>query len=46
MNLISEPGHVALVPSAFAGANVSRDVAVIALSDRVDHKYVLYYLKV
>jgi len=45
MNLISEPGHVALVPLEFAGFNVSRDVAVIALSDRIDHKFALYFLK-
>jgi type I restriction enzyme S subunit len=45
VNLIAEPGHTAIVPPALAGANVSRDVAVIALNDEVDHKYVDYCLK-
>jgi len=45
VNLIAEPGHTAIVPPALAGANVSRDVAVIALNDQVDHKYVDYCLK-
>lgn len=45
MNLIGEAGRVALAPPELAGANVSRDVAVIPLSDRVDHRYVMYCLK-
>jgi type I restriction enzyme, S subunit len=45
INLISEPGHTAIVPPELAGANVSRDVAVIALLDTVDHRYVDYALK-
>jgi len=45
INLIAEPGHVAIVPSELAGANVSRDVGVIPLNDTVDHRYVSYCLK-
>src|SRR5882672_2750032 len=36
INLIAEPGHTAIVPPGLAGANVSRDVAVIPLSEEVD----------
>jgi len=45
INLISEPGHSAIVPKGFSGYNVSRDVAVIPLGDSVDHRYVDYFLR-
>ena len=45
LNLIAEPGHSAVVPSAMAGFNVSRDVAVISLSGRVNHSFVNCFLK-
>jgi len=45
INLISEPGHTAIVPLEMAGFNISRDVALIPLSKSVDHRYVDYYLK-
>jgi type I restriction enzyme S subunit len=45
INLIAEPGHTAIVSPELAGANVSRDVGVIPLSDTVDHRYVDYCLK-
>lgn len=45
INLIAEPGHVAIVPNDLAGSNVSRDVAVIPLNDSVDHRFVCYFLK-
>jgi type I restriction enzyme S subunit len=45
MNLIAEPGHAAVVPSEFAGYNVSRDVAVIPLGDDVDARFVSYFLR-
>ena len=45
INLIAEPGHVAIVPRDLAGSNVSRDVAVIALNNSVDHRFVCYFLK-
>ncbi len=45
INLIAEPGHTAIVPPELSGANVSRDVGVIALNDKVEHRYVDYCLK-
>ena len=45
INLISDPGHTAIVPPENAGYNVSRDVAVIPLLDSVSHSYVNYVLK-
>jgi len=45
MNLISELGHTAIVPLELAGANVTRDVAVVALGDDVDHEFVNHFLR-
>lgn len=45
LNLIAEPGHNAVVPQAMAGFNVSRDVAVIPLSEQANHVFVNYFLK-
>jgi type I restriction enzyme S subunit len=45
MNLISEPGHTAIVPKEHMGSNVSRDVAVVPLLSSVDHRFVDYCLK-
>jgi len=45
INLISEPGHTAIVPPHLAGANVSRDVGVIPLMDIVNHRFVDFFLK-
>ncbi len=45
VNLIAEPGHCAIAHESLAGANVSRDVAVVALSDDVDHRFVNFVLK-
>jgi type I restriction enzyme, S subunit len=45
LNLISEPGHSAVVPAAMAGYNVTRDVAVIPLIDSVNHEFINYFLK-
>jgi len=45
LNLIAEPGHSAVVPSTMAGFNVSRDVAVIPLSSKVNHIFVNCFLK-
>ena len=45
MNLISEPGHVAIVPDDFKGFNVSRDVAVVPLRNDCDHRFVMYFLR-
>jgi len=45
INLISEPGHCAIVPNDLFGSNVSRDVAVTPLGNSVDHYFVNSYLK-
>ncbi len=45
LNLISEPGHSAVVPTSMAGYNVTRDVAVIPLIESVSHTFVNYFLK-
>lgn len=44
LNLIAEPGHSAIVPSGLAGANVTRDVAVIPVT-RADTRFVNYFLR-
>lgn len=44
LNLIGEPGHSAIVPRTLAGANVTRDVAVIPVT-KADVRYVDYFLK-
>jgi type I restriction enzyme, S subunit len=45
LNLIAEPGHSAVVPTAMTGFNVSRDVAVIPLNSSVNHVFVNFFLK-
>lgn len=45
VNLIGEAGHSAVVPGSLAGSNVSRDVAVIAIGERGDARFVDYCLK-
>lgn len=44
MNLISEPGLCAIVPSSHCGSNVSRDVAVIRLREGIETRYIYYFL--
>lgn len=44
LNLIAEPGHSAIVPSSLAGANVTRDVAVIPVTG-ADTRFVNYFLQ-
>jgi type I restriction enzyme, S subunit len=44
LNLIAEPGHSAVVQLSMAGFNVSRDVAVIPLSNQYNHVFVNYFL--
>ncbi|HEV3094451.1 MAG TPA: restriction endonuclease subunit S [Solirubrobacteraceae bacterium] len=44
LNLIGEPGHSAIVPDRLAGANVTRDVAVIPVT-RADARFVNYFLQ-
>ena len=45
LNLISEPGHSAIAPHALAGHNVSRDVAVIPLGEKVDVRFIDFFLR-
>ena len=45
LNLISDPGHSAIVPMALVGHNVSRDVAVIPLNSRANVRFVDFFLK-
>jgi type I restriction enzyme S subunit len=45
LNLISDPGHSAVVPSDLAGHNVSRDVAVIPLKVGADVRFVDFFLR-
>jgi type I restriction enzyme, S subunit len=44
LNLIADPGHSAIVPASLAGANVTRDVAVIPVT-RADTRFVNYFLQ-
>jgi type I restriction enzyme S subunit len=44
LNLIAEPGHSAVVPASLAGANVTRDVAVIPVCG-ANARFVNYYLQ-
>ncbi|WP_141326334.1 restriction endonuclease subunit S [Myxococcus sp. AB025B] len=38
-------GRVAIVPQAFAGSNVSRTIAVVAPDNRVDRRFLYWYLR-
>ncbi|MBV9818196.1 MAG: restriction endonuclease subunit S [Solirubrobacterales bacterium] len=44
LNLIAEPGHSAIVPASLAGANVTRDIAVIPVAG-ADTRFVNYFLQ-
>ncbi len=44
LNLIGEPGHSAIVPRSLAGANVTRDIAVIPIT-KADPRFVNYFLQ-
>jgi type I restriction enzyme S subunit len=44
LNLIAEPGHSAIVPRSLAGANVTRDIAVIPIT-KADPSFVNYFLQ-
>jgi len=45
LNLISDPGHSAVVPPDLAGHNVSRDVAVIPLKVGADVRFIDFFLR-
>lgn len=43
MSLVGNPGSVAIVPEALAGANLARQAALIALQPSVDARFVMYW---
>ena len=45
VSLVGNPGAVAMAPQALAGANIARQVGLIALNDHADHKYVEWFLR-
>jgi type I restriction enzyme S subunit len=44
MSLVGYPGEVAIVPSELKGANIARQAAYIKLDEKIDNKYLMYYL--
>ena len=44
ISLVGNPGEVAITPSSLQGANIARQVGLIALKPEVDAKYVMYFL--
>ena len=44
VSLVGNPGEVAVAPASLAGANLSRQVAMVALGAAADAGYVKYYL--
>jgi len=44
ISLVGNPGEVAIAPSSLQGANIARQVGLIALKPEVDAKYVMYFL--
>ena len=44
ISLVGNPGEVAIAPSSLQGANIARQVGLIALKPEVDTKYVMYFL--
>ena len=44
VSLVGNPGEVAVAPPSLAGANLSRQVAMVALGAAADAGYVKYYL--
>lgn len=43
VSLVGTPGNVATVPPELAGANIARQVGMVALSSEVSREYVKYY---
>lgn len=44
VSLVGNPGQVALVPPAMAGANIARQVGLVRLRPSIDAQFALYYL--
>ena len=43
ISLVGNPGHVAVVPAALAGANLARQAGLIALGAMVEPTFLMYY---
>lgn len=44
VSLVGNPGEVAIAPESLAGANIARQVGLIALCNEINSRYVMYYL--
>ncbi|MCE3000608.1 MAG: restriction endonuclease subunit S, partial [Betaproteobacteria bacterium] len=44
VSLVGNPGEVAIAPESLAGANIARQVGLVALRSDVNARYVMYYL--
>jgi type I restriction enzyme S subunit len=44
VSLVGNPGEVAIAPPSLKGANIARQVGLVSLNDRVNAKYVFYFL--
>lgn len=45
VSLVGQPGQVAVVPSALAGANIARQVGLIRLRSGIDANFISYFLQ-
>jgi type I restriction enzyme S subunit len=44
ISLVGNPGEVAIAPPSLAGANIARQVGLVALGGEVNSQYVMYFL--
>ncbi len=44
VSLVGNPGEVAIVPESLAGANIARQVGLVALQPSVNARFIMYYL--
>ena len=44
VSLVGNPGQVAIIPRSLKGANVARQVGLVRLCDKVDARFVKYFL--
>jgi len=45
VSLVGQPGQVAVVPSALAGANIARQVGLVRLRSGIDANFISYFLQ-
>lgn len=45
ISLVGNPGEVGIVPDSLAGSNIARQAGLIALKDKYNSRFVLYFLK-